>query len=174
MHQNSETRLLSIRRSRQPRPVPHIEPGRQRAYRCNNHPYVLDIGSLVNKFLVFFGLQTNPTNNSIVFSHIPPNEGGGVGTRAGHTPVTWQAHVTIRSLKTVKRKASTRVSLVPWFLGPLVPWSLGPCSCLYCRSSTSVAPIPPSFCGASSIPATCGCFLRNSLTPRRRIPAPCP
>lgn len=31
----------------------------------------------------------------------------------------------------------------------------------YCRSSTSVAPWPPSFCGASAMPATCGCDFRN-------------
>ncbi len=44
----------------------------------------------------------------------------------------------------------------------------------YWRSSTRVAPWPPSFWGASAMVATWGCDFRNSRTPRRRIPAPWP
>ena len=42
------------------------------------------------------------------------------------------------------------------------------------RSSTTVAPPPPSFCGGSVTETTCGCFCRYWRRALRRMPMPLP
>ena len=108
--------------------------------------------------------------------HLPP-EAHGVGIRISSNGV--KVHIIPWNLDRVEQEGSNGPARNGHHNGAEVAlamraWERVVSVSSQTRSSTTVAPAPPWFCGGSVTDSTCGCFCRNWRSAFRSIPIPLP